>query len=175
MANASSPATSPKCILEPINLYDQSQYDELLRQRILCGWCYDHDTLNFWRDLMDAKKKALFWIHPVSQPDLRIGHVSLDSEAEPPDLGIANPHDKSVLLIASFFILAEHRGGGIGRSVMETLEGLAKEEPYGSPNCKATSVVTLSRRYFENDEDRARYEAWDGRPAPPRGTSNEDW
>lgn len=178
MANAPPPAstvTGSKCILEPINLRDQAQFDELLRQRHLCGWSNTPKTLNLWRDAMDAHQKFLFWIKPVSQPDMRIGHVSLDSEADPPNLGVANPYDKSVLLIASFFILAEHRGGGIGRSVMETLEALATKEPYGSSNCKATSIVTLSRRYHENDDDRARFEAWEGKPAPPRGTSNEDW
>lgn len=175
MANAPSPATGPKCILEPLNLHDQTEYDELLRQRILCGWNNTPETLNSWRDSTDAKKKSLFWIKLASQPDLRIGHVSLDSEAEPPNLEVANPHDKSVLLIASFFILEKHRGGGLGRDVMATLEKLAMEEPYGSPNCKATGIVTLSRRYHDNDEDRARMEALEGVPALPRGQSNEAW
>lgn len=171
----SSPAAGAKCVLEPMNLHDQPQFDELLRQRIICGWSDSPDVITTWRDSMDARTKSLFWIKPASQPDLRVGHVSLDCEAQPPDLDLANPHDKSVLTISSFFILQEHRGGGIGRSVMETLATLATEEPYGSPNCKAIAITTLSRRYNENDADRAQYEEWEGRPAPARGLSNEDW
>lgn len=168
-------APGSKCILEAMNLYDQSQVDELLRQRKICGWADTPDYAISWRNSMDAKTKSMFWIKPVSQPDLRAGHVSLDCEAEPPDLELANPHDKSVLTIARFFILQEHRRGGLGRAVMETLERLATEEPYGSPNCHTIAITTLSRKYSEDDQERARYEAIEGRAAPPKGGSNEDW
>lgn len=158
-----------------MNLYDQSQIDELLRQRKICGWADTPDYIVSWRDSMDARMKTMFWIKPARQPDLRVGHVSLDCEAEPPDLELANPHDKSVLTIARFFVLQEHRRGGLGRAVMETLENLATKEPYGSPNCHTIAITTLSRRYAEDDQERAKYEALEGKPAAPRGLSNEDW
>lgn len=164
-----------KCILEVMDLYQQPQVDELLRQRKICGWADTPDHVAAWRESMDARKKTMFWIKPTAQPSLRAGHVSLDCEAEPPDLELANPHDKSVFTIARFFILQEHRRGGLGRAVMETLEKLATREPYGSPNCHTIAITTLSRRYAEDDQERARYEALEGKPAPPRGSSNEDW
>lgn len=171
----STKAPGSKCVLEAMNLHDPSQVDELLRQRKICGWADTPDHVVSWRDSMDAGTKSLFWIKPGTQPDLRAGHVSLDCEAEPPDLELANPHDKSVLTIARFFILQEHRRGGLGRAVMEILEKLATEEPYGSPNCRTIAITTLSRKYTEDDRERARYEALEGKPAPPRGSSNEDW
>ncbi|CAN8106326.1 unnamed protein product [Discula destructiva] len=173
--DASSPADGPKCVLEPMNLHDQAQFDELLRQRIICGWTNTTACISSWRDWMDKRKRSFFWIKPASQPALRVGHVSLDCETDPLDLELANPYDKSVLTISSFFILQEHRRGGLGRSVVETLERLALEEPYGSPNCKAIAIHTLSRRYSEDDRERARYEELEGKPAPQRGLSNEDW
>lgn len=175
MAASTFQASGSKCILETMNLYDQTQIDELLRQRKICGWADTLDYIISWRDSMNAKMKTMFWIKPASQPDLRVGHVSLDCEAEPPDLELANPHDKSILTIARFFILEEHRRGGLGRAVMETLEDLATKEPYGSPNCHTIAITTLSRRYAENDQERAKYEAIEGKPAAPRGLSNEDW
>lgn len=175
MAASKSQVPESKCILEPMNLYDQSQIDELLRQRKICGWADTQHYIISWRDSMNAKMKSMFWIKPASQPELRVGHVSLDCEAEPPDLELANPHDKSVLTIARFFILEEHRRGGLGRAVMETLENLATKEPYGSPNCHTIAITTLSRRYAEDDQERAKYEALEGKPAAPRGLSNEDW
>lgn len=124
---------------------------------------------------MATKTKSFFWIKPESQPDLRVGHISLDSEAEPPDLELANPHDKSVLTIARFFVLLEHRGTGIGRAAMEMLESRAQCEPYGSPNCKAVAISTLSRKYWEDDEYRNEFKWLTGSDPRPRGTSNEDW
>lgn len=167
--------THPKCILEPMNLHDAAQFDELLRQRALCGWAKEPSDVASWRDAMDAGTKASFWIKPPSRPDLRAGHVSLDSETDPPDLDLANPHDKSRLTITRFFIVPELRGGGMGRGAMEALERCAREEPYGSPNCKVIALDTLSRRYYEDEECRALYEKVNGHPAHPRGRSNEDW
>lgn len=175
MAALNSEVPESRCVLEIMNLYDQTQIDELLRQRKICGWADTQDYVISWRNSMNAKMKTMFWIKPAGQPDLRVGHVSLDCEAEPPDLELANPHDKSVLTIARFFILEEHRRGGLGRAVMETLERLATKEPYGSANCHTIAITTLSRRYAEDDQERAKYEAWEGKPAAPRGLSNEDW
>lgn len=175
MAASAFQTSESKCILEPMDLYNQSQVDELLRQRKICGWADTLDYIVSWRDSMGANMKSMFWIKPASQPSLRAGHVSLDCVAEPPDLELANPHDKSVLTIAGFFVLEEHRRGGLGRAVMETLEKLAIQETYGSPNCHTIAITTLSRRYTEDDQERARYETLEGKQASPKGLSNEDW
>lgn len=158
-----------------MNLHDQAQAAELLRQRKLCGWADTPETIDEWRDAMDIKTKSLFWIKPTSHPDVRAGHISLDSEAHPPDLEVADPHDKSVLTIATFFILPEHRGGGIGRAAVATLEEWATVESYGSKNCKAVALTTMSRWYIEDDEGRAEFQRMDGKEPSPRGASNEDW
>lgn len=172
---ASHPLAGSKGSLEPMDLHDQAQFDELLRQRILCGWSDQPADLRRWRDRMDAHKKALFWIQPAARPALCAGHVSLDCEADPPDLALANPHDKSVLTIAGFFLLPAHRRAGLGRAVVAALERLATAPPFGSPHCRALAIHTLSRRYCEDDAERARFVAWEGTPPPPRGRSIEDW
>lgn len=158
-----------------MNLHDPPQADELLLQRKLCGWSDTPEYIAQWRDAMDAGYKSLFWIRPSSQPGLRAGHISLDSEAHPPDLELSNPHDKSVLTIATFFILPDYRGGGLGRATVGMLEKWATVEPYGSRNCRTVALTTLSRKYAEEDEWRAEYERMEGKEAPKRGTSNEDW
>lgn len=168
-----------------MNLHDTNQATELLRQRILCGWNQTPDFVAGLRDSMDAGLKAVFWITKpateettTSQQDhktLRIGHVSLDSVAHPEDLTLANPHDKSVLTISNLFILAEHRGGGIARTAIDQLTHWAKEEPYGSPNCKAVAVTAISKKYHDDDEWRAKFEWLNNTPAPERGRANEDW
>ncbi|ROV93910.1 hypothetical protein VSDG_06288 [Cytospora chrysosperma] len=167
--------TQPKCTLEPMNLHEQAQADELLRQRQLCGWDNTPQFIAKFRDAMDARVKSLFWIRPTSRPELRVGHISLDSEAHPPNLELANPNDKSVLTIATFYILPEHRGGGIGRAAVESLEKWATAEPYGSSNCKTVALTTISRKYAEDDEMRAEYRRMAGVEPVPKGASNEDW
>lgn len=158
-----------------MNLHDKAQAEELLRQRVLCGWATTPDYIDAWRDAMDAKTKGFFWIKPTSQPDLRAGHISLDSESDPPDPDLANPHDKSLLTISRFFVLPEHRRGGLGRAAMETLERYAREGPYGSENCRAIALDTLSRRYTDVDEYRDQWVWLTGWPPRERGSSNEDW
>lgn len=175
MSSASQATEQKKCFLEPINLHNEDEAAELLRQRIICTWDDTPEYIANWREAMDANLKALFWIKPTSHPDLRIGHVSLDSEASPPDLELANPHDRSVLTIANLFILPEHRGGGTARVVLGMLEETAREEPYGSKNCKAIAITTMCGKYHEDDEWRARYEYLWETEAPPRGRSNEAW
>jgi GNAT superfamily N-acetyltransferase len=165
-----------KCNLVPVNLHEKTQFEELRRQRVLCGW--DQDHVSQWRDAMDAKLKSLFWIHvkPAAEDDYKMaGHISLDSQASPPDPELANP-DRSVMTISTFFIFPEHRSGGIGRAAMETLEGYATHEPYGSPDCKEIALTTISRRYTEDDgeEWRGVYKRR-GMDAPIKGRSNEDW
>lgn len=175
-SSGTAPAAKPsKCLLEPIDFGDESQCAELLRQRVLCGWANTPGHITAWRAAMDAGTKPMFWIKPASRPDLRAGHVSLASEAEPADPELADPRGRSVLTIARLFVLPAHRGGGIGRAAVEALERCAREEPYGSPGCRAVAVTTLSRRYYDDDESRRYYEVVSGRAAPPRGTGNEEW
>lgn len=192
-ATSLSPAASgpAKCSLELMNLHDSDQVAELLRQRILCGWNKTPAFVTNLRDAMDAGSKAAFWItlpqdsllseaHEQAQQlqqqqQTRIGHVSLDSTAFPEDLTLANPYDKSVLTISNLFILSEHRRGGIARAAVDMLMKLAKEEPWGSPNCKAVAVTAHSKKYHDDDEWRARFEWLCGMPAPERGRANEDW
>jgi GNAT superfamily N-acetyltransferase len=168
-----------KCSLEPINLHNGYEYGELRRQRVLCGWDYDVEKLENWKRDVDAKTRSFFWITlPASDSESspnRVGHICLNSLLDPPELDLANP-DKSVMEIATFFILPEYRYGGIGRSAFEMLESYATKEPYGSKNCKAVTINTISKRYTENDGDEWRgVYARRGLKAPPKGKSMEDW
>ncbi len=164
----------PSDIIRPMNLYDQAEFEELLQQRIICGWNDKPAYIIRWREMMDSKQKSLFWIN-LPDTKTRVGHISLDSSTDPPDLELANP-DKSVLTIATFFILPEHRSAGLGRLAMDVMEDWATKEPYGSPNCKAIAVNTLDRRYTESDSEEWRIWA-KLRPIqlPPKGRSTEDW
>lgn len=164
--------THPQCVLEPMDLHDQAQFEELLRQRKICGWKDTPHYITAWQKGMEAGTKYLFWIKPVSQLHVRAGHISLDNEYEPPFLEVG---DKTILRIASLFVLPEHRGGGIGRAAVETVESWAVTEPYGSKDCKALVIDAVSRNYSEDDEWRAEYLRITGIEANPRGASNEDW
>lgn len=158
-----------------MDLHDEAQAEELLRQRVLCGWASAPEHIDGWRAAMDAKTKGFFWIQPASQPGLRAGHISLDSEASPPDPDLADPRGRTLLTVSTFFVLPEHRGGGLGRAAMAALEGLAREAPYGSASCRALALDTLSRRYSDEDEYRDRWVWLTGWPLRERGSSNEDW
>ncbi|KAH7120268.1 hypothetical protein B0J13DRAFT_457336 [Dactylonectria estremocensis] len=168
------------CRLEPMDLHDPDEFSELLRQRTLCGWNKDPSKIEQWRDEMANKTKSLFWIVPthltgVPPPQRYVGHIALCSISE--DLELANP-DKSVFTFDTLFILPEHRGGGLGRAAIQALEACAREEPYGSPNCKAMTVKTISRKYREDDECRDIYMRLNSRRGmgpPEKGTSQEDW
>src|SRR5215469_3886379 len=167
-----------ECSLEPINLNNGYEYGELRRQRVLCGWDYEVETLEKWKRGMDAKTRSLFWISlPATdaKSSNRVGHICLNSDRDPPELDLANP-DKSIMEIATFFILPEYRYGGLGRVAVEILENCATKEPYGSQNCKVITINTISRRYTENDGDEWRgVYARRGLKAPPKGKSVEDW
>lgn len=171
-------ASKPKCILEPVNLHDQAQCDELLRQRKLCGWANEPSHIVAWRDAMDAQRNILFWILTPDDNNTRCaGHIGLDSECSPPDAELADPEHKTVLTISRFFVLPEHRGGGLGRAAMTQLEAHACRAPYGSETCRTVALTTLSRRYSEDDEWRALFVRLTGWPegVRVRGASFEDW
>jgi GNAT superfamily N-acetyltransferase len=170
-------------ILEPMNLYNTTEFDELLRQRVICGWDYSPSDLEAWRAAADAKTASNFWVVPPSlsqlpAPQRYAGHISMSSKSEPPD-------DTPIRHIANLFILPEHRRGGLGRAAVQGLEAWAKvqpygSEPYGSPGCKAITLNAISRRYIEDDG-----EEWRGLytrvctslgiETPAKGTGNEDW
>ncbi|KAH7153475.1 hypothetical protein EDB81DRAFT_791468 [Dactylonectria macrodidyma] len=172
----------PICTLKPINLHNLDEFSELLRQRTICGWNKEPSKIEQWRDEMDNKTKSLFWVVPTQlaeapSPHRYVGHIALCSTVHPENLELANP-DKSVFTFDTLFILKEHRGGGFGRAAIQALEACAKEEPYGSPNCKAMTVKTISRKYREDDECREIYmrlASRRGMGPPERGTSQEDW
>jgi len=154
---APAPGASHQCTLEPIDLHNEAEFAELHRQRLLCGWNNQPAHLEAWRQRLDDATLALFWIvppHLAAEPPARrhVGHIGLSRAAHPPDLDVANP-DGSMLLLTTFFILPGHRGGGLGRAAVAALEARARMPPVGSPDCRALSVQTISRRYFEDSGD----------------------
>lgn len=155
----------PKCTLEPANLHDQSQVDELLRQRKICGWRLSPSDIISWKERAEAQTTTLFWIKATAHPDLRVGHISLDKVSG----------DPSILKIADLFVLPEHRGGGIARAAFQAVEQMATTEPYGSEDCRALLVDTLSKRYAEDEEMRLEYKQLTGTWPKQKGATNEDW
>ncbi|RHZ48586.1 uncharacterized protein CDV56_105045 [Aspergillus thermomutatus] len=149
------------CTLVPINLHNPAEYAELQSQRVQCGWDADDTKILSWREKQDQNLKSFFWITlpatstPGDNTDnrteeklaIRAGHISLDSYADPPDPELARA-DKSVLTIQNFFIRPEYRCNGLGGKVMDLVEGMASQEPWGSPACRFVTVNALSRRYF---------------------------
>lgn len=172
------------CVLDPINLNDPYQFGELSRQRAACGWHFEPEKIESWRKAIDAKTKALFWIN-LRKPtagalneecvDNRVGHISLDSDKDPPDDRLAKP-DKSVLEISSLYVLPEYRRLGLASAAVKQLESRAKIEPYGSPDCKAITVNTVSRRYLRDEGEECQRIRL-ARALMPRdlGFSTEEW
>jgi GNAT superfamily N-acetyltransferase len=154
-----------KCTLEPANLREQSQVDELQRQRNICGWKTTLSDMDSWKQRAEARTTTLFWIRPTAHPGQRVGHISLDK--------ISN--DSSALKIADLFVLPEHRGGGIARAAFEAVEDMATTEPYGSEECKVILIDTLSRKYSEIEEMRLEYKQMTGTWPKPTGKTNEEW
>jgi GNAT superfamily N-acetyltransferase len=178
MNKSATTEAAQKSILEPMNLHNTTEFDELLRQRIICGWDYSPSDLEAWRAAADAQTISMFWVVPPSLSQLPVsqrhgGHISMNRKTEPPD-------DKPIQHIFNLFILPEHRHGGLGRAAVQALEAWAKVEPYGSPECKAITLNAISRRYIEDDG-----EEWRGLytrvceslgiETTVKGSSNEDW
>lgn len=143
-----SPAYAHELRLEVIDLHKEQEVSDLIVQRKICGWNFSHDVIRKWRDLSDKGLKTLFWILIPDSNDIKAGHISLASQAAPPDPDLAC-EDRSVMTISTFFILPEHRSGGIGRQVMDRMEEMATKQPHGSPNCKAIAIDTLSEKYHD--------------------------
>lgn len=167
-----------------MNLHNTTEFDELLRQRVICGWDYSPSKLESWRAVADPQTMYMFWVVPPSlsqlpAPQRHGGHIMMQRKTEPSDDKLARA-DKPILHILNLFILPEHRRGGLGRAAVQELEAWAKVEPYGSPECKAITLNAISRRYIEDDG-----EEWRGLyrkvctslgiEMPAKGSSNEDW
>lgn len=172
MMSLSSNAQQPFTLI-PVNLRDPTEIEELQRQRFLCGWHYEKEHIEKWRDLIDQKLKNLFWISLGRVHHARAGHISLDSYADPPDPELATS-DKSVMTIQTFFVLPECRALGLGERAMDTLEDWATREPYGSSGCKVIAVNTLSKHYVEDTSPEWRG-VWAGLGMEPPKWSVEDW
>lgn len=113
-------------------------------------------------------------VQPLSSPfNICAGHISLDSTAEPPDAELAR-EDRSIMSVSTFFILPEHRTGGLGRAAMDLVEILATQEPYGSLQCHTLALTTLSRRYTHEDSPEGRG-VWKQFGIEPPPFSNVDW
>jgi GNAT superfamily N-acetyltransferase len=139
-----------KVILTAIDLHNQSEFLEFLEQRILCGWSYTIPTIENWREQIDLKQKTLFWISPSDTPDIRAGHISLDSTSNPPDPTSALP-DKTLLTVQNLFIHPSYSSLGFGGHAMDAIESFAKEEPFGSPNCKALTLNSLTQECLDEN------------------------
>jgi GNAT superfamily N-acetyltransferase len=181
--------TKRKSSLVPIDLANQDQFDQLQSQRRICSWDYETNVLREWQESMKSGTKSMFWItlwpetpsdedgtSRASEPteSLRVGHISLDSVAHPPDLELANP-DKSVLTIATFFILPEHRAGGYGRAAMVQVEQWATKEPHGSLNCKAVALSTFNGKFSYPGSDEIHDYYADPRAGNKPSFSNIEW
>ncbi|KFY15864.1 hypothetical protein V492_01711 [Pseudogymnoascus sp. VKM F-4246] len=166
------------CRLEPVNLHDADQFAEIQRQRVICGWSFDLQTLQTWKDKQQAAVKSLFWITvPDSSTEsnypIRAGHISLNAYCDPPDLDLARA-DKSVLTIGSFFLLPEYRAHGLGQRAMALVEEIAVVEPYGSPRCRFITLTALSKRHIDDDGPEWRG-VWERLGKSPPSFSIKEW
>jgi hypothetical protein len=152
MANEQHPS---QCHLEPIDLNQDTEFTELQRQRTLCGWDYEQQTLQSWKE--SASLKKLFWITVPNAKDeskpIRAGHISLD-----PSSGILEPgllqDDEIDLTLKTFFISPEHRALKLGKKAVQLLENLAINKPYGDPRCRYLTLCAISKRYVYDEECR---------------------
>ncbi|GAB7344354.1 hypothetical protein MBLNU457_2216t1 [Dothideomycetes sp. NU457] len=154
-----------------VDLENDYERNVLVEQRKVCGWGVD--KIPFWRAHQFPGDRAMFWItlpkdidivSLTEQPGLvtltrddktvwLVGHVSLDkidapsSEGAAPDESLAKA-DGSLLTISSLFVMPQVQKLRMGAFAMDQCEMLAQQSPYGSPNCIAITVNTMSSRYF---------------------------
>lgn len=148
------------CTLIPINLSDPSEAEELQHQRTVCGWDNTPEKFALWRAQQEAGLKSFFWItkstnssnDSTGEPEtpVRAGHISLDAYAEPADWELAN-EEKTNLHVQTFFILPEHRSGGLGGSAMRQIEALAPRGPFGSENCEYITLNCMSKKHYYDE------------------------
>ncbi|PYI22356.1 hypothetical protein BO86DRAFT_395841 [Aspergillus japonicus CBS 114.51] len=160
------PNSSSSITLTPINLHHPADYAALQHQRTVCGWDQTDEALLAWRAQQDAGLKSFFWIDIVPAPTstsssnssvnnnssnhqtptaepIHAGHISLDAYAHPPDRDLATA-DRTNLTIQSFFILPEHRQGGLGRRAMALVEARARRDP----RCRYVTLNAVSKAYY---------------------------
>ncbi|KAK1147808.1 hypothetical protein N8T08_000321 [Aspergillus melleus] len=163
-----APFLGSQCRLEPINLNDPDQFNEVRRHRLVCGWDHEPSTLEKWKLKQNEGLKSFFWIvipRPKSNlhshsnldsdtsqstshdtPTIRIGHISLDAYSDPPDPELSRA-DKSILAIQTFFVLPEYRSLRVGARALALAEELALREP----NCRVIALTALSKRYMYDE------------------------
>lgn len=148
-------ALPSQCHLVPMDLSSEDHFAELERQRIICGWYKDQQTLQNWKRKQQEGLKNLFWITvpDLQTPDgvpIHVGHISLDAYCDPPELDLARP-DKSRLAISTFFILPEYRSLRLGRQAVRLIEQMAVVEPYGSSRCEFIALMAQSKRHIYDE------------------------
>lgn len=147
-----------------MNLHNETEFEELLRQRILCGWDKTPSHLETWREQADKHTLSLFWIVPTTS-QTHVGHIAMTLKTS--DAGTRVQH------ICNLFVLLAHRGNRLASSAVRALESEAL-----ALNCAAITLNALSRRYVEDDEERVWYAKLCqslGIEMPKKGSSNEDW
>lgn len=156
--------------LIPMDLEQDIERQELHKHRLICGW--NSEMIETWREEMRKGERTLFWItisgcdNTTDLTPLKkthdallypVGHISLDKVDDPPhplppDDTLVAP-DGSILSISKLFVLPRFAGLGLGAFALEECERMAQREPYGSLNCRAVTLNTMSSRYLANGED----------------------
>ncbi|KAF2157813.1 hypothetical protein K461DRAFT_290089 [Myriangium duriaei CBS 260.36] len=157
--------------------WDSERQEELLReQRIICGWGNNNVHLwrecarkgqrtMFWIGIppegelgkrITTAQKGLGVINfehdGCITKYLAVGHVALD-RIDVPSTDTFNPEptlvaeDGSVLTIAALFVMPEFSRFRLGTFAVRRCEELAQQQPYGSENCRAVTVNSLSPRH----------------------------
>ncbi|KAF4552436.1 Hypothetical protein D9617_10g074180 [Elsinoe fawcettii] len=161
--------------LIPVNLDDSKQASIMLAQRKICGWGWEN--IPIWNKYIKSGERAMFWLAipsssgvatNVTKSDaldtvtfsrdgedndyLLVGHTALDWIDIPVEDHFKvddtlTADDGSILTISSLCVMPEFKAYGLGTWSMRELERMAQEKPYGSPNCRAVAVNTLSDRH----------------------------
>lgn len=166
-----SPRFSQPFTLVSVDLSSEDEIQEMIAQRKICGWNYERSAVEAWKTQIDREAKIMWWIVLPAENEgkgKRAGHVGLASESFPPDPDLARA-DHSIMTVSSFFILPQHRAGGLGRASWLEVEKRAR----AMPECKEIAIDTWDGRYNSDPE----WRAW----ASERGVEftegmvNEDW
>jgi len=91
-----------------------------------------------------------------------VGHISLDSQYDDPEL--ADPN-RGVYYVSTLYISNALQGSGLGRAAMDVVEVMATEPPF---NGKALALGTLAREH-------AISEFWVKVHIPPFKVCHQDW
>lgn len=163
-----------QCGLELINLHEENQFNELHRQRVICGWDSDPNILLRWKDRQASKR--LFWImysDVDSQHSIHTGHISLDASSKLLEPEVLKDGEIE-LSINSFFILPDYRHLGLGKRAVYLVEQAALTEPYGDPRCRFITLTALSKKYIYDKAPEWRG-VWEKLGMPIPSFSIEEW